>query len=77
MEKFKQEHYQVVKLANSILDVPYKDPDDNESILARQYLKMREMCELILPMAKGYAVEHMVGNNVSWTITFIGIFKYL
>lgn len=54
----------VVKLANWILDVPYKDPDDNESVLARQYLRMRHVAQtVLLPMARGYAAEHDVGNN--------------
>lgn len=58
-----REKDKIVQLANHVLDRWSADPDDDLAMLARQYLKVREMCELILPMAKGYAAEHDVGNN--------------
>ncbi len=39
------ERERAIKIANNILDVPYKDPDDNMSILARQFLRAIEVKE--------------------------------
>lgn len=36
------EHVNAVALAQRILDTPYKDPDDNESMLAGQFLRQEE-----------------------------------
>ncbi len=39
------EHEQAIKLANKVLDRPYGDPDDDQAVLARQFLRAVERCE--------------------------------
>lgn len=57
------EHKTALRLIEKVLDRPYADPDDDIAVLARQLQRTREALILILPMAKGYAYEHDVGNN--------------
>lgn len=42
-----------VILANRVLDIPYKDPDDTECILARQYLRALEKIQRLTKLLDG------------------------
>lgn len=37
-----EEKEQAIRIANKILDTPYADPDSDESVLARQFLRLLE-----------------------------------
>lgn len=43
METTLTEFQQAKVIANKFLDEPYKDPDDDQSILARQFLRRNEL----------------------------------
>jgi len=75
IEKF-DEKKQAVITANEILDVPYADPDRNEAILARQYLRSLEALqsqhqqtiELIEGMRKIFYEEAKLSDGEQWPI---------
>lgn len=42
------EHESAIRLANKLLDEPYADPDDDLRLLARQFLRAKEMAARIV-----------------------------
>lgn len=38
-----------IKLANKVLDTPNRDPDDDLSVMSRQFLRARERIEYLEP----------------------------
>lgn len=58
-----KEYEQAIQLAEKVLDTPYRDPDDDLSMMSRQFLRSIERVKILLPMALAHAHKNDVGNN--------------